>query len=140
IRGGRQSLYVLDRSVHRVARLCLWYCFRRDRRRLNKFVMKNANCYELSTRFQLVENLRVLKLIMNASIAFSVWLPWPCSMIILSFLYFLPTTRAGQIVYASFELTLSLSIAGLFVFSVVALGATPKAFNALSCIKMVLRT
>uniref|UniRef100_A0A0N4X6V2 PRA1 family protein n=1 Tax=Haemonchus placei TaxID=6290 RepID=A0A0N4X6V2_HAEPC len=38
--------------------------YRRDHRRLNDFVMKDPLCYELSTRFQLVENLRVLKVCM----------------------------------------------------------------------------
>ncbi|KAK5968873.1 hypothetical protein GCK32_012516 [Trichostrongylus colubriformis] len=109
---------------------------RRDRRRLEKFVMKDSFRYELSTRFQLVENLRVLKIIMSASVAFSIWLPFPCIMLITVYGWFLPNTHSGQIVYATFELILSLSIAGLFLFSVMSLGALPKKVQTLKCVKM----
>nr|CDJ96174.1 7TM GPCR domain containing protein [Haemonchus contortus] len=111
--------------------------YRRNRRRLNKFVMKNPNCYELSTRFQLVENLRALKIIRNASIAFTIWLPIPCAMVVLAHLYFLPYTDSGRIVFASFELVLSLSIAALFVLSIIALGATSTVAQMLNCGSML---
>ncbi|XGW13111.1 hypothetical protein V3C99_013613 [Haemonchus contortus] len=107
--------------------------YRRDRRRLNDFVMKDPLCYELSTRFQLVENLRVLKIMRNASLAFSVWVSPPCVLLVLVYRYFLPYTEIGQIVFATFELILSLSVATLFSFSVVALCSTSKASRMLSC-------
>ncbi|VDO79999.1 unnamed protein product [Haemonchus placei] len=111
--------------------------YRRNRRRLNRFVMKNPNCYELSTRFQLVENLRALKIIRNASVAFTIWLPLPCVMVVSAHLYFLPYTDSGRIVFASFEFVLSLSIAALFVFSVVALGSTSTMAKMLNCGSML---
>uniref|UniRef100_A0A7I4XZY2 G protein-coupled receptor n=1 Tax=Haemonchus contortus TaxID=6289 RepID=A0A7I4XZY2_HAECO len=107
--------------------------YRRDRRRLNDFVMRDPLCYELSTRFQLVENLRVLKIMRNASLAFSVWVSPPCVLLVLVYRYFLPYTEIGQIVFATFELILSLSVATLFSFSVVALCSTSKASRMLSC-------
>uniref|UniRef100_A0A7I4Y0Y0 Serpentine Receptor, class T n=1 Tax=Haemonchus contortus TaxID=6289 RepID=A0A7I4Y0Y0_HAECO len=126
-------------GLDKVAMLSIGVCFvfsivfvRRDRRRLNDFVMKNSFRYELSTRFQLVENLRVLKIIRNASIAYSIWLLPPCTILVLVYRYFLPHTEIGQIVFASFELLMSLSIAGLFTFSVVALCSASKVGQTLN--------
>uniref|UniRef100_A0A7I4Y1Y3 G protein-coupled receptor n=1 Tax=Haemonchus contortus TaxID=6289 RepID=A0A7I4Y1Y3_HAECO len=134
---GVDKVIMLSTAVCIVFSIVFVMLYRRNSRRLNEFITKNPSCYELSARFQLVENLRALKIIRNASVAFTVWLPLPCVMIVLAHLYFLAYTDSGQIVFASFELVMSLSIAALFVFSIVALGATPKMFRMWNCGSML---
>lgn len=108
--------------------------YRRDRQRLNEFIVGPFMRYLLSARFQLIENLRVLKIIMNASVIYSVWVIVPCTMIVMVFHHFSPTTLIGQLVFAAFELFLTLSVVGLMLFSVIALGGAPKSTQLCSCL------
>ncbi|XGW10858.1 hypothetical protein V3C99_012398 [Haemonchus contortus] len=105
-------------GMDKVALLCIGVCFvfsfvfvslyRHDSMRFNEFVMKKPLRYELSTRFQLVENLRVLKIIRNASLVFTIWTLFPGAVLVLVYNYFQPDTLSGQIAYALFELNISL--------------------------------
>ncbi|KAK5985165.1 hypothetical protein GCK32_017537 [Trichostrongylus colubriformis] len=105
---GMHKMLLFSMTVSTLFSIAIVALYKRDRRRLNGFIMRNSRGYELSTRFQLVENLRVLKLLMKASIAFSIWIICPCVILLPVYLYFLPSTLSGQILFASFELFVSL--------------------------------
>uniref|UniRef100_A0A7I4Y5G5 Serpentine Receptor, class E (Epsilon) n=1 Tax=Haemonchus contortus TaxID=6289 RepID=A0A7I4Y5G5_HAECO len=136
-------------GIDKVALFCIGVCFvfsfvflslhRRDSMRFNDFVMKKPLGYELSTRFQLVENLRVLKIIRNASLVFSIWALIPCAMLVLVHHYFSPDSLSGQIVYASYELKFSLFIAALYIISIVALSARSKVTPVSNCGRIIIR-
>ncbi|VDO70360.1 unnamed protein product [Haemonchus placei] len=135
-------------GLDKVALLCIGVCFvfslvfvslyRRDSMRFNDFVMKKLIRYELSRRFQLVENLRVLKLIRNASLIFTIWTLIPGAMVVLVYHYYQPDSLSGQIVYALFELNISLFVASLFIISIVTLKARLKVTPVSNCGRIII--
>ncbi|KAK6020825.1 hypothetical protein OSTOST_13514, partial [Ostertagia ostertagi] len=81
--------------------------YQREQRRLENFIIGSQTRQYLSTRFQLIENLRVLKTIMFASLIYSVWILVPGMLIMMVFFYFLPFTYVGQLLFEFFELFIS---------------------------------
>uniref|UniRef100_A0A7I5E6S6 ABC transporter permease n=1 Tax=Haemonchus contortus TaxID=6289 RepID=A0A7I5E6S6_HAECO len=91
--------------------------FRRERRRLADFIVGPQTSRYLSTRFQIIENLRVLKIVMFACVIISVWVLLPSMLMVMVFYYFLPTTLTGQKLVAFVELFFSSFVAILLVGS-----------------------
>ncbi|CAJ0601587.1 unnamed protein product [Cylicocyclus nassatus] len=96
--------------------------YRRDKKQVRYITSPLCTHYPLSARFQLAENLRVMKIVMYSSIVYSIWLVPPCIAMFLTYLYFKPTSAAGQICYATYEFFVSLSVLLLLVHTMVKSG------------------
>ncbi|CAJ0601586.1 unnamed protein product [Cylicocyclus nassatus] len=95
--------------------------YRRDRKQLRQ-ITSPLSRYLLSARFQLAENLRVLKIVMYSSMVYNIWLIPPCIVIFLTYLHFKPTSAVGQICYAAYGLFLSFSVSLLLIYTAVKSG------------------
>ncbi|VDM68188.1 unnamed protein product [Strongylus vulgaris] len=99
--------------------------YQRDKRQVLLLTAPQCTHYLLSARFQLAENLRVMKIIMYTSIVYSIWLIAPCSLVLLSYVYFSPRSAEGQICYAAYDLLMATSILALLLYTLLKTGTFP---------------
>nr|CDJ94982.1 unnamed protein product [Haemonchus contortus] len=104
---GADKVIIIGFVLSAVASIAHVTLFRRERRRFTKFIVGPQTSRYLSTRFQIIENLRVLKIAMLACVIISVSVLIPSTLMVMIFYYFLPTTLTGQKLLALVELFFS---------------------------------